>query len=285
MRLASVVLAFVLGATPLQAQVLIRPIEPDPDVLFSQGLQLANDAIQLSQFGQIEEALRRAELAAQMAPNRPEILTVLGSLELQANDFAAATTTLEAARRLEPTNADILLTLGAAYVRQGSYFAALDALRAGLVQRPDSLQGLFDLGNAHLMLRDYDAARQAYDDSLALNPEFWPSINNLGLLEYELGNLEAAAEQFAAASVIDPEAAEPYLGEATARFALGDRDRAIALAQQALTLDFTYGEIQTLRDNLWGEAIIRDVRILLAEEPVQQAFLQAKTAAEVPLPF
>ncbi|MEM9567359.1 MAG: tetratricopeptide repeat protein [Cyanobacteria bacterium P01_E01_bin.34] len=163
----------------------------------------------------------------------------------------------------------------------GRYFAALEALEKGLEIEPESLQGLFDLGNTHLLLENFDEARAAYETSLGIDEEFWPAINNIGLLEYQIGNVEESIPQFEASIALDDTAAEPVLALATALYVLGETERATELGVQAIQLDFTYGDIQTLRDNLWGNELIRDVQVLLEERDVRDALNQARADSQL----
>ena len=273
---AAVMAMGLLAGSTANAQVLFRPTMPNPVLIQQQGLQLAGDALRLAQFGQIDAAISRIQLASQLTPGNPDILTVLGRLHLQQGEFAEAITVLNSARDLAPDSPDILLSLGSAHVRQGSYFAALESLERGLELDPENLGGLFDLGNTHLLLENYDLARSAYGESLELEPEFWPSINNIGLLEYQQGNIEAAISQFEASIEIDDSVAEPKLALATALYVEGETERALELGIEAMQLDFTYGDIQTLRENLWGDVLIRDVQVLLNTEEVSAALDRAR---------
>jgi tetratricopeptide (TPR) repeat protein len=269
-------LGLALGGGAVMAQVLVRPPVPDTQLMQQQGLQLAGEAVRLAQFGQIDIALNRIELAAQLAPDTPEIKIVLGTLQLQQGNYNEAVKALQEAREQQPENSDLLLSLGSAYVRQGSYFAALDTLKRGLELDPKNLQGLFDLGNAYLLLENYDEARGTYEKAIAIDKEFWPAINNIGLLEYQLGNIDAAIEQFKASIAIDDGAAEPLLALGTALYVQGDTEQALKLGVRAMQADFTYGDVQTLRDNLWGDRLVTDVQVLLNTEPVRNALNQAK---------
>ncbi|MEO1131461.1 MAG: tetratricopeptide repeat protein [Cyanobacteria bacterium J06639_1] len=258
------------------AQILMRPPIPDAEVLQTQSFQLAGDAIRLAQFGQIDEAFRRVELAAQITPNSAEVLVVLGTLHLQQEEYAKAISTLNRARTITPDDPDILIALGSAHVRQGSYFAALDALERGLEQQPDNMQALFDLGNAHLLLENYDKARDTYERALDVDAEFWPAINNIGLVDYQTGRIDDAIARWRQSIELDERAAEPKLALATALYIQGNTEEALNLGASAMQLDATYGEVETLRDNLWGDRLITDVQILLSTDEVSNALNQAR---------
>lgn len=269
-------IAAIAIASRAEAQVLMRPPVADREVLQTQSFQLAGDAIRLAQFGQMEEAFRRVELAAQLAPNSVEVLVVLGTLHLQEEQYAKAINTLNRARTQAPEDPDILMALGSAYVRQGSYFAALDALNRGLEQQPDNLQALFDLGNAHLLLEDFDKARESFERALEVDAEFWPAINNIGLVDYQIGRIDDAIARWQRSIELDDQAAEPKLALATALYIQGDTEAAIQLGASAIQLDAAYGNIDTLRDNLWGDRLITDVQVLLQTDEVSSALNQAR---------
>lgn len=266
----------LFSASRVNAQVLMRPPVPDAEVLQTQSFQLAGDAIRLAQFGQIDEAFRRVELAAQLTPNSAEVLVVLGTLHLQEEEYAKAISTLNRARQITPDDPDILIALGSAYVRQGSYFAALDALERGLEEQPESLQALFDLGNAHLLLENYDEARDTYERALDVDGEFWPAINNIGLVDYQIGRIDDAIARWRQSIELDDRAAEPKLALATALFIQGNTEEALSLGATAMQLDATYGEVETLRENLWGDRLITDVQVLLNTDEVSSALNQAR---------
>ncbi|MEO0558289.1 MAG: cytochrome c biogenesis factor, partial [Bacteroidota bacterium] len=111
-----------LTAQPSPAQALLPYTLPlDEERLTATGFQLAQEAAQLAQFQQYDEALARAELAAQLAPSDASILTLLGSLQLQTGDSANAIASLESAKAIEREDAVIWFTLGSAYFSEAKY--------------------------------------------------------------------------------------------------------------------------------------------------------------------
>ncbi len=273
------------GSTAL-AQSLFHAPFPDASVLKLQGLQLSNDAIRLAQFGQIDEALARLEIAVELVPNSAELQARLGLVYLELDREAEAITALQTARELDPNNADILLTLGSAYLQQGSYFAAVEALERTLELQANTPEAAdptthFQLGNAYLLRGDPDQARTQFEEAINLDTKFWPAINNIGLVDYEEGNIEAAMERWEAAIEVNDTVAEPKLALATALYIQGDTEAAEALGAEAIQLDPDYGRLETLRINLWGERLLRDVEVLLNTPTVRDALRQATAAQAI----
>lgn len=204
---------------PATGQALL-PYTPElnAEQLEQQGLQLAEEAIQLVRFQQYELALPRAKLATQLAPDRFEAWFILGSLYIQQEELDEGIKVLKTALTLAPEEAGIKFTLGNAYFQKGNYAAAATELEEGLTMKPDVPAALFDLGNAYLKLAKYSEAIESYEKAVAQDKSFWPAMNNIGLIEYEQGNIDEALERWQAAVAIDNEQAEPKLAVAIALF-------------------------------------------------------------------
>lgn len=243
------------------AQALLPYTLPlDEDLLRADGELLAQDAIQLAQFQQFDEALARAQLAAQLLPNDPNVLALLGNLYLQVREpeLDKAIDSLERAKALEPDNPLILFNLGTAYFSEDSYWQAARAIEAGLKLSPDNPNALFDLGNVYYKLDRFDEAIAQYEKAANSDDGMWPAVNNIGLVMYEDGNVEGAIAQWQEALILaGDDGTEPQLAIAVARY--GQRTHTIADTESAIAgieRDPRYAEIEFLEDNLWGEQLI-----------------------------
>ena len=128
-------------AKPAAAQALLPYTLPiDRARLQADGESLAKDAVQLAQFQQYDEALARAQLAAQLLPGNADILALLGSLYLQSSEPQPeqAITTLEQAKALQPDNALVMFALGNAYFSQQNYDQAVNSIESGLKIEPEN---------------------------------------------------------------------------------------------------------------------------------------------------
>ena len=260
----TVSLLLLLGAwsqaKPAAAQALLPYTLPvDRERLQADGESLAKDAVQLAQFQQYDEALARAQLAAQLLPGNADILALLGSLYLQSSEPQPeqAITTLEQAKALQPENALVMFALGNAYFSQQDYNKAVNSIESGLKIEPENPNALFDLGNAYYKLSQFDQAIAQYEKAVAKESSFWPAVNNIGLVKYESGDTAGAiAEWQRALDLAGEEQTEPQLAIAVAQFSQGQTASSSNTAIVALERDPNYASIEFLKDNLWGEKLI-----------------------------
>jgi tetratricopeptide (TPR) repeat protein len=258
----SLLLLFGIGfsqSQPASAQALLPYTLPlDPARLQADGESLAQDAAQLAQFQQYDEALARAQLAAQLLPGDADVLALLGSLYLQATEPQPerAIAALEEAKALQPENSLVMFALGSAYFSQENYTQAAQSIEAGLKLEPDNASAMFDLGNAYYKLTRYDQAIAQYETAVATDATFWPAINNIGLVMYESGDIDGAIAQWQKAlELADTEQTEPLLAIAVAQYSKGNQtvaDSAVA----ALERDPRYADVDFLKENLWGDKLI-----------------------------
>ena len=264
---------------PVLAQALLPYTLPlDPAQLQADGESLARDAAQLAQFQQFDEALARAQLAAQLLPSDPDILALLGSLYLQVSEPQPeqAIEALGKAKELQPENALVMFALGNAYFSQENFLQAARSIEAGLAIEPDNANALFDLGNAYYKLKHYDRAVAQYEKAVDHDAKFWPAVNNIGLVMYESGDVNGAIAHWQKAlDMAEAEETEPQLAIAVARYSQSAQnttssDSAIA----ALERDPRYADIDFLKANLWGEQLIADTERFFSTPPLQALLVQ-----------
>jgi tetratricopeptide (TPR) repeat protein len=290
--LAAVVVALsYMGAkpSPAPAQALIpHTLNLNFGNLENQGLALARDAAQLSQFQQFDLALPRARLAVELAPKAYQTQAVLGSIYLRKEQYDQAIAALSEANKLKANNSGILFALGAAYLRKGTYQTSIQFLKQGLAIAPKENTAIFDLGNAYFQLKRYEDAVTEYQKILGADKNLWAATNNIGLIEYERGNVERAIQQWEKATdqatkLEDRGAAEPKLALAVAIYTKGDRARGVKLGKEALGSDPRYGKLEFLKENLWGDKLLADTRSVLAN-PTLQEILESSRKLDVKMP-
>ncbi|WP_082714221.1 tetratricopeptide repeat protein [Geminocystis sp. NIES-3708] len=261
----------IFSATPsLKAQTLL-PYTPElnGEFLDSYGAQLLQDAVQLMRFREFDLALSRAKLSVQLSPNQYEPWFVLGTLQIQAGETEAGVKALQEAKRLAPEDSSVLFSLGNSYFQLGDYDSAVKELQAGLKINKEVPQAYFDLGNAYFKLTKYSEAISSYQKAVKLEKEFWPAINNIGLVEYEKGQNNKAVESWRKALSIDKNQAEPMLAVAVALYNQGKKAEAIQLGKEALKIDNSYGDVEFLKENLWGEKLLADTAKFFQNPDIQ----------------
>jgi cytochrome c-type biogenesis protein CcmH/NrfG len=258
------------------AQALVpHTVLPSNTQLEQTGIALLREAVQLTQFQQYEPALARARLAVQLVPNIEESWALLGGLYLSTNQIDPGIKALERAIAINPKNAGAQFSIGSAYFRKGNYEGAIKAIELGLQIKPDVLEAMFDLGNAHFRMGSYKAAIAAYRKAFTKDQTFWPAINNIGLVNYEQGDVDEAIKNWKTAAVLDgkpktpdgqqgAKSGEPEMALAIALYKQGDKAQAFQLAESALSVNSRYSDVEFLKENLWGDRLIADTKVVLA---------------------
>lgn len=274
-----VILGLGSMATPALGQALIpHTLQLDSAGLEKQGLFLAQEAYQLAQFQQFDMALPRARLATQLAPKNFKAWTILGGLYLQTNKYNESIAALQKAQTLAPKEPSILFLIGSANFQQGNYNKAIENLQAGLRLKPNDAQGLFDLGNTYYKIGKLPDAIATYNKAVIQpNWEKWPAINNIGLVRYEQGNVDEAIKQWRAAVSIDKQAAEPLMAMGVALYNKGDREQGLKMGEAAIKIDGRYGDLEFLRQNLWGDRLLSATKKFL-QTPRIQTSLQNRSS-------
>ncbi len=266
-------------AKPAMAQALLPYTLPlDEERLKADGESLARDAALQAQFQQYDEALARAQLAAQLLPDDPDVLVLLGSLYLQATERqpVQAIETLNRAKALQPNNSSVLFTLANAYFSQQQYAEAAQSLESGLRVDAANPGALFDLGNTYYKLGKYDQAIAQYEKAVSSDPKFWAAINNIGLVLYESGDVEGAIAQWQRAlDLAETEETEPQLAIAVAKFHQGAQTiNSSDVAIAALERDPRYANLDFLKENLWGEKLITDTQAFFNTPVLKELLVQ-----------
>jgi tetratricopeptide (TPR) repeat protein len=277
------VLCSVLGVAPSAFSQALVPytVAPSAKELQQTGIALLREALQLAQFQQYEPALARTKLATQLLPNSEESWALLGGLYLSTEQLDLGIQSLEKSLALNPKNPGVNFSLGSAYFRKGNYQAAVRALEAGLKAKPDVPEALFDLGNTYFRMGRFEDAIGNYKKAAKKDQKFWPAMNNIGLIQYEQGNVDSAIQNWKAAIAVDEKNSEPKLALAVALYKKGQTEEGLMLATSALTLDRRYGDVAFLKENLWGERLIADTKVVLATPKIRDTLTVLPSPKEV----
>jgi tetratricopeptide (TPR) repeat protein len=285
--LISLLIACSLSSLPqtVSAQALIpHTLQLNAANLEKLGLSLAQEAAQLAQFQQIDLALPRARMASQLAPKNDKVWLLLGSLDLQTKKFAAATSAFKTAQALNPNNPDVFFALGSTNFQQGNYQESVANYLTGLKLKPNDPEGLFDLGNTYYVSGKLLEAVNQFSKAVTEDKKFWPAINNIGLIKYEQGNVSEAIAQWESAIKLEKQAAEPLLALGVALYTHGNQQRGIAMGEAALKIDERYGDLNFLKENLWGEHLLADTKKFLELPALKHRLQQSEENSTSNLP-
>jgi serine/threonine-protein kinase len=138
-------------------------------------------------------ALRAAQHAVAVAPNRPEgRLATAEYFRLVGKDARRAADEAEQGRRLAPTNVDLMVATALAKQESGSWDESQALLEKAFALDPRSVQTAYRLARTLLYRRRYSEALPASDRVLALSPTNLSAIEGKAMSYLGQGNLAAA---------------------------------------------------------------------------------------------
>ena len=221
----------------------------------------------LKQYSEAEAAYKKAiELSPRAAfyNNRGNLYKNQGKAELALADYNRALD-------LNPKYADAYNNRGLLYSDQGKMDLALTDYNQAIAINPKDA-GAYNnraIFYAELALTDYNQA-------LSIEKNDVVTIKNIGLIKYEIGAIDEAKQQFEQAIAINGngESAEPQLALAVTLSTLGDSEKALSMAQEALRIDKQYANVEFLQENLWGDKLIADTEKLLSHPKIQALLAQ-----------
>lgn len=159
--------------------------------------------LELQQSGQLHEAAAIYRSILEKDPRHPDALHLLGLIELQTGQEAAAIDLLTRAATVSPT-AEFFSDLGMACMECGDVDAARQALSQAVAINPRSVAALYNFGVLESRLGRFECARNRIQSVVDLDPLHFRAHNNLGSALQELGHPEQAADSFRRALEISP---------------------------------------------------------------------------------
>ncbi|MDR3514864.1 MAG: tetratricopeptide repeat protein [Azospirillaceae bacterium] len=238
------------------------------------------------QAGRLDQAEAAYQSILAAKPKEGPVLYLLGVIQLQRGDRAAAVPLLHAAARYAPDTAQIHVTLGqalaalgrlpeafAAYGRAvalgagdvgllndvgvvlhglGRYDAAATVAQIALGFVPDQAGMYINLASAQAKSGKPALAATSFRRAAVIDPNAVIACHNLGLLNAAAGAHHAAAQAFTRTIVLDPAQSDGWNNLGNSRQALGLIDQAPVCYRRALAIAPTLaGAAGNLGNALW----------------------------------
>jgi len=169
---------------------------------------LLSAAVALHRRGRLAEAAQGYRQILDSAPEHFDALHLLGVIQSQRGDCAAALPLLERAVALRPANADAWVNLGNALREAGRHRQALAAFARALRLNPAIPQAHYNRALTLQEQGDSRAALAGYEQALALAPQYRDALFNRGVALLALRRAADAAAAFDQALALDPDC--PY---------------------------------------------------------------------------
>ncbi|MUG96181.1 tetratricopeptide repeat protein [Scytonema sp. UIC 10036] len=216
-----------------------------------------------------ETAIAQYNKAIEIEPKSSNAYKERGYVYGDLGDYQKARADFRKIIEINPKYIEGYIGLGYVYRKLKHYPTAIAQYNQVLKLDPNYAQAYNGLGNIQYQQGNYQKAIEYYNQAISKDAKYWGAIANIGMVKYEIGEVDAAMTQWQAALKIDEKAAEPQLALAVALYAKGKREQALKMAETALKLEKRLGEIDYLKEQLWGNSLLADAQRLLATPSIQ----------------
>ena len=159
----------------------------------------------LHQDGKLDHARLAYKKILKFYPDTFDVRYLLGTLELQTNNFQSGSYHLLKAIKLNPKFPSSYNNLAIAYTEMSFFEDALVFLDKAISIKYDYYEAFNNRGNIFLKLKKYDEALINYKKTLEINPEYSQAFNNMGNVYSELKQFKKAKNCFNSAILINPQ--------------------------------------------------------------------------------
>ncbi|XP_042329418.1 Bardet-Biedl syndrome 4 protein isoform X2 [Sceloporus undulatus] len=187
--------------------------------------------------GNKDEAIEVYKKAVEFSPENTELLTTLGLLYLEREDYQKAFEHLGNALTYDPSNYKAILAAGSMMQTHGDFDVALTKYRVVACAVPESPPLWNNIGMCFFGKKKYVAAISCLKRANYLAPFDWKILYNLGLVHLTMQQYASAFHFIGAAVHLQPKLAELYMLLAVALTNLEDAENAKIAYQKASALD------------------------------------------------
>jgi len=163
-------------------------IHEDPDSVYLHRKM----SLLLKELRKYPDALAYAKRAAELAPEDPEGVALVGDLYTLTDDDSQAVDQYRKVLQMDPKNQRVRLLLTTLLVRDRRLKEALSHLDTLTEQQPNLVVAHYYRGRIHLELNQYEAAETSLKEALRLNQGLEPALFDLATL-YQMTNREPDA--------------------------------------------------------------------------------------------
>ncbi|MCH7937472.1 MAG: tetratricopeptide repeat protein [Proteobacteria bacterium] len=196
------------------------------------------------QQGRLDNALERIEKALALKPDFALAHNSAGSVHQRLGRTDDAIGSFRAAVEADPEYGNAHFNLGTMLLVRHQHNEAARALARAAELRPDFADAHLKLGVAYKSLGRHGQAIEALERAAELKPDFADAYSSLGNVHAAIGELEKAEAAYGKAVDTDPgsHAAHFNLGNVLGR--LGKREQAIASYERALEIEPGFADAQ-----------------------------------------
>jgi tetratricopeptide (TPR) repeat protein/S1-C subfamily serine protease len=211
-----------------------------------------------SQLKDYKQAINDWNQVIKIDPENATYYSARGDAYFQLKDYKQAIDDYSQAIKFKPDLTLAYSAMGNAYLQLKDYKQAINDYTQAIKLDPENADYYYSRGFANYKFKDYQQAISDWNQAIKIKPEFPEAYTNLGIVSYEMGELETAINYWRNAIKINSNVAEAHLALGVALYAKGDKEAGLKSGETALKLDKRYGKIEFLKENGWGDKLIKD---------------------------
>jgi tetratricopeptide (TPR) repeat protein/ADP-heptose:LPS heptosyltransferase len=160
------------------------------------------------QQGQFLEAKLIYEELLRLVPNHPQVLSNLGTIEIQLGDIKKGISYIEKSIKVDPKQPGAISNLANGLLEIEKFEEAIQYYNLALKLDSNFVDAYYNKARALKFVQKYEEAILNYEQAIKLNPQYSQAIVNLGFLYNELKEYDKSLKQYNLALNINPHSAE-----------------------------------------------------------------------------
>ena len=200
------------------------------------------NALMLCQTGQLLEAKIIYLKLIKTIPNNFEVLTNLGTIELQLGNSEVGVKLLKKSISINPDQPHAITNLGNSLSESSLYNEAINYYNKAISINSNFIGAYFNKGKALTKLNDFENAINCYSKVIEISPDYLMAYINLGFVHNELMQYDKAIFQYNFAIKFEPNFSEAYFNRGIAYNNLKRYDDALSNYKRAIQLTPDYAE-------------------------------------------
>ena len=197
-------------------------------------------ALVFCQNGELINAKKIYDDLIKVIPKNIEVLTNLGTIELQLNNTKSGIKYLKKSINENQNQPHAYLNLANGLLDDESYEEAISIYDRVIQKYPNHADAYYNKGRALRIVKRYSDAIQSYSISIKLQPNFYLVYNNRGLIFHEMKDYQNALADYEASLLVNPTFIEAYYNRGITLHDLKRYEEALESYSRALELKPDY---------------------------------------------
>ncbi|CAM8443201.1 GT9_LPS_heptosyltransferase domain containing protein [Candidatus Methylopumilus universalis] len=179
------------------------------------------------QAGKFNEAKLIYQELLKAIPSHPDVLTNLGTIELQSGNIHAGINYLEKSIKINPIQPRAISNLGNAFLELKKNIEAINYYDLAIKMDGCFPEAYYNKARALKTSQKYPEAISNYQQAIKYNPRYFEAFLNLGFIYNELKDFTKAHEQYDFAISINPQSSEAFYNRGIVYENMGEHVKAL----------------------------------------------------------